>query len=468
MNQSRDIPEPDLPAFPPEFLWGTATAAYQIEGAAREDGRGPSIWDTYCRKPGAVLHGDTGDIACDHYHRMEEDLDLLAGLGVGGYRFSIAWPRVIPQGRGAVNQRGLDFYRRLVDGLLARGIAPMVTLYHWDLPQPLQDQGGWQERDCAMWFADYASVVFDALADRVPYWITLNEPIGASFYAYAGSHAPGLRLGGGAIAAAHHLLLGHGETVAALRALGRAAGRIGITLNFGPTSPATQEPGDIAAAARADALATRWFSDAVLDGAYPKLLTDFYEPICDFTFVRDGDMARISTPLDFLGVNYYKSWVARACELPPPGERRATDLGAVTEPPPGAELTGFGWAVCPDGFRDTLLWLREKYPGLPPLYVTENGCCYEDYVDPTGRVRDAERISFLQRYLRAAAAAIEAGVDLRGYFCWSLLDNFEWTAGYSKRFGLVWVDYPTGERLPKDSYHWYRRVIAAQTLRCER
>ncbi|MEV4197884.1 GH1 family beta-glucosidase [Micromonospora globbae] len=451
-----------MPTFPPGFLWGVATSAYQIEGAATEDGRGPSIWDTFCRQPGRVHHGDTGDIACDHYHRLEEDLDLLADLGVGGYRFSIAWPRILPNGRGRVNQRGLDFYQRLVDGLHQRDIAPMATLYHWDLPKTLEDQGGWRNRDSAAWFADYASLVFEALGDRVPYWITLNEPVCASFYSYgSGTLAPGLRLGHDAIATAHHLLLGHAEAVAAFRASG-APGQIGITLNLGPTSPATDDPADVAAAARADALATRWFPDAVFTGEYPKVLLDFYRPISDFSFVHDGDMERIRVPIDFLGLNFYKSWVARAAELPSPRRRTATDLGAVSEVPPGAEVTNFGWAVVPEGFRDVLLWLRDTYPNLPPIYVTENGASYDDYVDPTGQVRDTERISFIDRYLRGAAQAVEAGVDLRGYFYWSMMDNFEWVEGYGKRLGLVWVDYDTGRRLPKASYYWYRDMIAAQ------
>ena len=453
---------PETPPFPPGFLWGAATAAYQIEGAVTEDGRGTSIWDTFCREPGRVRHGDTGEVACDHYHRLDEDLDLLADLGAGAYRFSIAWPRVLPDGRGRVNPKGLAFYQRLVEGLRDRGIVPMATLYHWDLPQALEDHGGWRNRDSASWFGDYAAVLFDRLGDQVPYWITLNEPICASFYAYgSGELAPGLRLGHEAIAAAHHLLLGHAEAVAAFRAAAPADARIGITLNLGPTTPATADPADVAAAERVDALATRWFPDAVFTGAYPRVLRDYYRPISDFSFVRGGDMERMSVALDFLGLNYYKSWVARAARPAPPPVRLATDLGAVTEVPPGAETTGMNWGVCPDGLRDTLLWLRHTYPGLPPVYVTENGAAYDDYVDPTGRVRDTERISFMDRYLRAAAEAIEAGVDLRGYFYWSLMDNFEWAQGYAKRFGLVWVDYDTGRRLPKASYHWYRDLIAA-------
>lgn len=449
-------------AFGAEFLWGVATAAYQIEGGTAEDGRGASIWDTFSHTPGRTRHGDTGDIACDHYHRLEEDLELIAGLGVGAYRFSVAWPRVLPDGQGTVNAKGLDFYERLTDGLLDHGVAPVATLYHWDLPQALEDRGGWRNRDSARWFGDYASAVFDRLGDRVQYWITLNEPAGAAFSGYgSGVHAPGLRLGHEALAAAHHLLLGHAEAVETFRG-GSHRGQIGITLNLGPATPATGNPADVAAAQRA-AGCTRWFTDAVLAGVYPEILREHYRPITDFSFIETRDMARISASVDFLGLNYYKSWVARADgPLPPVAERTAADLGVVSSPPPGAALTSMGWAVCPDGLRDALLWLRDTYPGLPPVYVTENGAAYDDYVDPTGEVRDTERIAFLDTYLRSAAEAVAAGVDLRGYFVWSLLDSFEWEEGYARRFGLVWVDYDTGRRLPKASYHWYRDLIAAQ------
>jgi beta-glucosidase len=453
-----------MPRFPPDFLWGTATAAYQIEGAAQEDGRGPSIWDTFCHTPGKVRHGDTGDVACDHYHRWREDLDLMAGLGTNAYRFSVSWPRVIPAGRGAVNQHGIAFYDRLVDGLLERGMTPMLTLYHWDLPQALEDEGGWRNRDCADWLGDYAAVVAAELGDRVPLWATLNEPIVSSLYGYGdGVVAPGLRLGHDALAAGHHLLLGHAHAMAAVRAA-TPHSQVGIVLNFGPTAPGSDDPHDVAAAARADMLSTRWFTDAVMRGTYPKPLVDFYAPISDLSFVRDGDLAAIAAPMDFLGVNYYKSWVAVAAELPPPAQRVATTLGSQSRTPPSTEVTeGYpSWGICPDGLRDLLTGLRDEYPGLPPLYVTESGSAWFDYVDPSGAVHDAERIDYHDRYLRAAAQALDAGVDLRGYFVWSLMDNFEWGFGYSKRMGLVWVDYPTGQRIPKDSYHWYRDVIAAQ------
>ena len=450
---------------PPDFRFGTSTASYQIEGAATEDGKGPSIWDTFVAQPGRIVDGSTGDVACDHYHRWREDVELLRRLGADGYRFSIAWPRIQPTGSGAVNEAGLAFYDRLVDALLEAGVQPMVTLYHWDLPQALEDHGGWRNRDSASWFGDYAAVLFDRLGDQVPYWITLNEPICASFYAYgSGELAPGLRLGHEAIAAAHHLLLGHAEAVAAFRAAAPADARIGITLNLGPTTPATADPADVAAAERVDALTTRWFPDAVFTGAYPRVLRDYYRPISDFSFVRGGDMERMSVALDFLGLNYYKSWVARAARPAPPPVRLATDLGAVTEVPPGAETTGMNWGVCPDGLRDTLLWLRHTYPGLPPVYVTENGAAFPDTAHTDdGEVDDQDRIGYLSDHVAAVERAREQGADVRGYVLWTLMDNFEWAEGYTKFFGVVHVDRDTLARTPKASYHWYaERVRSAQ------
>lgn len=446
--------------FPAGFLWGAATAAYQIEGAANSDGRGPSIWDVFSHIPGRTRHGDTGDIACDHYHRFLEDLDLLAGLGVGAYRFSVSWSRVLPSGRGPINERGLDFYDRLTDGLLERGIMPVITLYHWDLPQALEEQGGWRHRDCVQWFGDYASVMFDALGDRIPMWITLNEPIAASFAAYgSGVAAPGMRSGEPALAASHHLLLGHAEAVRRHRDSANI-GQVGITLNFSQVRPASDHPGDVAAAERLNALRTRWFADPIFIGEYPKVLVKHFSAITDFGYIHDGDLEAIAAPLDFLGVNYYKAWVAVAAPLPPAGQRVAFDLGAEQRVPPGAEVTDIGWAIGPRDLRDMLVELDSRYDRLPPLYITENGCAFNDYVDPNGAVVDPERISFLQRHLDACRDAIAAGVDLRGYFVWSLLDNFEWQEGYSKRFGLVYVDYPTGTRIPKASYYWYRDLVA--------
>ncbi|MGE5136448.1 MAG: GH1 family beta-glucosidase [Gemmatimonadota bacterium] len=443
-----------FPSFPPGFLFGTATAAYQIEGAVAEDGRGPSIWDTFSHTPGAVYRGDNGDIACDHYHRWEADLDLLAGLGCRSYRFSIAWPRVLPAGQGPVNQRGLDFYRRLLDGLHNRGIEPMVTLYHWDLPQALQDQGGWPARDTAARFADYAAAVARELGDRVPLWITLNEPWVSAFAGHLqGRHAPGLADLGTALRAAHHLLLGHGLAVQALRA-GPGGGRVGITLNLSDVTPASDDPADVAAAARMDGQANRWFLDPVLRGSYPADLLEWYAERADLAALDAGDLAVAAQPLDFLGVNFYQHQRIAADTGPAAlyGARRVPHTGPVTH---------LGWAVEPAALGRLLRRVTRDYGPLP-LYLTENGACYYDYPDPQGRVNDTERVDYLAGYFAEAAAAIADGVDLRGYYVWSLLDNFEWALGYLPRFGLVYVDYRTQERIPKASARWYADLIAGQ------
>jgi beta-glucosidase len=433
--------------FPPGFLFGAATASYQIEGAAAEDGRGPSVWDTFSHRPGTVANGDTGDVACDSYHRYGEDVRLLAGLGVGAYRFSVSWSRVLPAGAGAVNQAGLDYYRRLVDALLEVGIEPAATLFHWDLPQALQDTGGWLSRDTAARFADYASVLAGALGDRVGRWITLNEPSVVTWNGYVeGSHAPGLRLGPGALPVAHHQLLGHGLAVAALRAT--VGTPVGITNNYGPVRPATEA--DTGAAAFRDALHNHLYTDPVLLGAYPPALAGLTGEA-----VRDGDLAAIAAPIDFLGVNYYFPEVVRADPEAP--------FGATGVEWPDAPRTAFGWPVVPEGFTETLTALRDRYGDrLPPVYITENGAAYDDTVAPDGTVADPDRVSYLDGHLRAVRAAMDAGVDVRGYYCWSLLDNFEWAQGFSKRFGLVHVDFATLTRTPKQSYGWYRDVIAAQ------
>jgi beta-glucosidase len=460
-------PDPREPArFPDGFLWGAATASYQVEGAVDEDGRGPSIWDAFSATPGAVRHGDTGAIACDHYHRWESDLDLMSALGLGAYRFSVAWPRVQPDGSGAVNARGLDFYRRLVDGLLERGIEPMPTLYHWDLPLPLQEKdGGWTSRDTAERFAEYAAVVHAALGDRVRRWITLNEPWVSSFLGYgAGVHAPGVRDGASALAAAHHLLLGHGLAVDAMRA-GRHGGEIGITLNLTPAVPVTDAAEDVAAARRADGNANRWFCDPLLRGAYPADLVDWYADTAPGAMpeVRHGDLDRIGAPLDFLGVNYYFRQHVRAGGAGAPRDVLPS-LDVTVDAPAALPRTAMGWPVEADGLRALLVRLRDDYDRLPPVYVTENGCAYDDYVDPEGGVDDLERIDYLDGHLRALAAAVDAGVDVRGYFAWSLLDNFEWAEGYAKRFGLHFVDYGTQRRIPKASAAWYRDVVARNVV----
>lgn len=443
-------------SFPDGFLWGAATSAYQVEGAVAEDGRGPSIWDTFVRVPGATVHGDTGAIAADQYHRIEADLDLMADLGLGAYRFSVAWTRIQPDGWGPINQHGLDYYKRVLDGLHARGIAPALTLYHWDLPQALQDRGGWAARETAERFAEYASLLFAALGERAPLWITINEPWCAAFLGYGtGLHAPGVRDEAAALTAAHHLLLGHGLAVQAFRAQGPRTGQIGVTLNLSTVHAASDADGDVAAAWRVDGTENRLFLDPVFRGSYPPDVVDYYRPVSDFGFVRDGDLATIASPADFFGVNYYLQHRVRAD--PSDLERGATFL------PPMGTTTAMGIGVNPEGLTDLLVRLKGGYTALP-LYITENGAAFHDYVDPEGHVKDEERVSFLEGHLRAAHRAIAQGIDLHGYFAWSLLDNFEWAEGYSKRYGLVYVDFATQARIPKRSASWYRAVIERNGL----
>ncbi|MBA2441127.1 MAG: beta-glucosidase [Rubrobacter sp.] len=448
-------------SFPDGFLWGAAAAAYQIEGAVDEDGRGTSVWDTFSHTPGKVLHGDTGDIACDHYHRLEEDLDLMSELGLRAYRFSIAWPRIQPEGRGEPNQKGLDFYKRLVEGLRQRSIVPAVTLYHWDLPQALEDRGGWTRRETAERFAEYAGLVYEALSDTVPVWITLNEPWVSAWLGYgAGVHAPGHTDTGKALSATHHLLLGHGLALGRLRSAGgNPENRVGITLNLSPVRPGKESKGDAEAARKVDGNANRLYLDPLFRGEYPQDMFDYYPRLADPALVREGDLQAISRPLDFLGVNYYMRHTVREDT----GSGRASGmlfpgLRAKTVQPHGAETTAMGWAIEPDGLTELLLRLHREYTGLP-IYITENGAAFHDYANPEGTVTDEERIAFLDAHFRAAEEAVREGVDLRGYFVWSLLDNFEWAEGYSRRFGLVYVDYATQRRIPKESAHWYREVI---------
>ncbi|ANZ34772.1 beta-glucosidase [Lentzea guizhouensis] len=443
--------------FPAGFRWGVATSAYQIEGAAGLDGRGPSIWDTFAAVPGAVANGDTGEVAADHYHRWADDLRLLTDLGVDSYRFSVSWSRIMPEGRGRVEQRGLDFYRRLVEALRDNGIEPFLTLYHWDLPQALEDTGGWRERDTALRFADYAATVHDALADVVSKWTTLNEPYCSSIVGYGeGRHAPGAREGHGALAAAHHLLLGHGLAVRAMRANGVPGQEFGIVLNQSPTVPVTGSPADVAAATRQDVLLRRQFTDPVFGGEYPAEMTSMFGAITDFSFRHDEDLSIIGQPLDYVGLNYYyRLHVADAPHREPdPAKRTAHDIGVDTTQLPDVPRTGMGWPVEAVGITTALADLKARHPELPPIYVTENGCVYPDREG----FEDTERISYLESHI---AAALAADVDLRGYFCWSLLDNFEWAHGYKHRFGLVHVDYATQERTPRASYHWYRKFIEA-------
>lgn len=441
--------------FPEGFLWGTATSAYQIEGAVDEDGRGPSIWDTFSHTPGKTFAGHTGDVACDHYHRWPEDLQLLRELGAPVYRFSIAWPRILPNGDGPVNERGLAFYERLIDALLDAGLTPFVTLYHWDLPQSLQDRGGWAQRETAEAFARYAAILARRLGDRVRYWITLNEPWVVAYLGhYEGSHAPGIRDLATAIRVAHHQLLGHGLAVQAIRAE-QSHTHIGITLNFSPCLPASSAEVDHEAASRFDGILNRWFLDPLFGRGYPLDILERFLPVYE---PPKGDLAVIAQPLDFLGVNYYSPAFVRATAT------ADNPLGLALLSPSelaerGYELTDMGWAVVPTGLEQLLLRLtRDHAPRA--LYVTENGAAYPD--EFTGElVNDQHRIAYLSHHIAAAHCAIQQGVPLRGYFVWSLLDNFEWAHGYSKRFGLVFTDYRTLARIPKASFHWYRGVVTA-------
>jgi beta-glucosidase len=443
------------------FIWGAATAAYQIEGAVEADGRGRSIWDTFSHQPERIRDGRSGDVACDHYHRWEEDVALAAGLGLDAYRFSIAWPRVQPDGR-VFNRAGLDFYDRLVDGLLARGLTPFPTLFHWDLPQALEDDGGWLNRDTAHRFAEYATLAADRLGDRVSHWITLNEPFVHLAFGYAlGRHAPGRTLGFSALPVGHHQLLGHGLAAAVLAERG---GKVMLANNCTPVSPASDDPADRTAAALYDAVHNRFFLDPVLTGRYPDLIAGMLGEV-----VHDGDLATIAAPPAALGINYYTPTRIAAPENvdePTP----FGDFPFVPLPIEGVPRTGFDWPVAPDGLRELLVGLRQQYgAALPPVYLTENGCSYPDPAPVDGSVPDPERIAFLDGHLRAVEDAIGAGVDVRGYFVWSLLDNFEWAEGYTQRFGLVHVDFETQVRTPKTSYHWYaeriRAARAASTFR---
>ncbi|HEY3771494.1 MAG TPA: GH1 family beta-glucosidase [Solirubrobacteraceae bacterium] len=461
-------------AFPQGFVWGVSTASYQIEGAVDVDGRGASIWDTFSHTPGRVYNGDTGDRACDHYHRLDEDLDLVASLGAGTYRFSIAWPRIQPDGRGPANQAGLDFYRRLVDGLRSRGVTASPTLYHWDLPQALQDAGGWVARDTAERFGEYARIVAEALGDGVERWITLNEPWCSAWHGYGnGLHAPGHTDPGAAAAATHHLMLAHARAVSALR--DASASAVGITLNLVPVRAASEDPADVAAARRLDGNANRLWLDSIFEGHYPEDMLEHYAGATPgFSVVQDGDLSAICAPLDFLGINYYspalvadpssaerartEGLVASRVESEP-----ATDeLGVLRLGHAGTDRTAMGWEIEPEGLTELLRRIDRDY-NIPPIYITENGAAYHDYVDPEGRVLDDERIAYIDAHIGAVANAMEAGVDVRGYFCWSLLDNFEWGRGYSKRFGLVYIDYPTGTRIPKKSYSWFKDLVAANS-----
>lgn len=435
--------------FPKDFLWGAATSSYQIEGAVREGGRGATIWDTFCATVGKVANGDTGDVACDHYHRYRDDVKLMQALGLQTYRFSIAWSRILPEGVGKVNTQGLDFYSALVDTLLEANIVPMVTLYHWDLPQALQDKGGWAQRDTMQAFADYAHVVTQKLGDRVTRWATHNEPwVIAVLGNMTGEHAPGLQDPRIALQVAHHLLVSHGMALDAIRANVRGA-EAGIVLNLSHIDPASDALGDREAAQLWDGHLNRWFLDPLFKGTYPDDLWAFYGVLAPE--VGANDMAYIARPIDFLGVNYYTRHVIGA------GRETPFNLRFVRTSNP---YTAMDWEVYPDGLEQLLLRLHQDYRA-PALYITENGCAYDDVL-ADGAVQDSARRDYLEAHFAAASRAIAAGVPLKGYYVWSLLDNFEWAWGYSKRFGIVYVDYKTQARTPKASALWYRDFIQAQ------
>jgi beta-glucosidase len=435
--------------FPTDFVWGAATAAYQVEGAVEEDGRGESIWDRFTATPGNILNGDHGRVACDYYHRYRDDIRIMRDLGLTAYRFSIAWPRVLPDGRGRVNEAGLDFYDRVVDELLANGIEPYPTLYHWDLPQALEDRGGWPVRETVEAFAEYTEVVARRLGDRVRHWATVNEPWVIAWLGYGiGQDAPGRASEAEAIAAGHHVLVAHGRALEILRREVPEA-KVGVTLDAVPMHPFTDSEADIEAARVEDGTRNRWFIDPVLSGGYPPETMKRFGPMLP-PCVAD-DMKAISAPIDFLGLNYYRRHVVRADPIT--GDPNVIDLQ-------GAEHTGMGWEVYPEGLYELFVRLHDDYE-VPPLYVTENGAAYQD-VRTNGSVEDPERASYIERHLGAVARALEDGVPVGGYFVWSLLDNFEWSRGYSQRFGLVYVDFDTLERVPKSSYDWYRDFIAGQ------
>jgi beta-glucosidase len=439
--------------FPSNFVWGAATASYQIEGAANEDGRGESVWDRFCATPGKVRNGDSGAIACDFYHRYRDDIALIRELGLDAFRFSIAWPRVLPDGRGKVNAAGLDFYDRLVDELLGNGITPYVTLFHWDTPQLLEDAGGWPVRGTVDAFAEYVTAVAERLGDRVGYWITHNEPWVVAWVGHGwGHHAPGRTSDADALATAHHLLVSHGRAVEILRELSPQS-EVGITLNLDNPYAATESPDDIAAARWVDGLHNRWFLDPLFHGTYPEDMAEAWAE--NMPEIRDGDLETIASPIDFLGVNNYTSPLVAADA---DGGRSQIVRRA------DVDRTDMGWEVVPEGLEDLLVRLHHDYEP-PAIYVTENGAAFPDVRGHDGSVNDPERQSYLEGYVAAAARAVAQGVPLRGYFAWSLLDNFEWAWGYWKRFGLIYVDYATLERVPKGSFYWYRDFIAAQRAR---
>lgn len=463
--------------FPDGFLWGSATAAYQVEGAAWEDGRGACIWDTYARTPGMVHQGHNGDVACDHYHRYAEDVALMNKLNLGAYRFSVSMARVMPDGR-TINQAGLDFYRRLTDELLARDVVPWLTLYHWDLPQALEEVGGWPSRDTAYRFTEFAGAVHDALGDRIRFWTTLNEPWCSAFLGYAeGRHAPGVTEPVAAVRAAHHLMLAHGLAMHELRSRD-AELSLGITLNFADVTPADpDDPGDRDAARRIDGLSNRYFLDPLFRGEYSPDVREDLASVWPQDLVVDGDLDLISAPMDVLGVNYYSGNTVRGV-APEEGAAAADRARASGRPSPhvgsehvefvpqDVERTAMGWEVRPQGLTDLLVRLQRDYtgPAGTQLYVTENGAAYDDHPDADGFVQDDQRLDYVRTHLASVHDAISQGAQIKGYFLWSLLDNFEWAYGYDKRFGMVRVDYDTQARVPKASARWFATVAGSNRI----
>ncbi len=446
-----------MSAFPNNFLWGAATASYQIEGAVFENGKGESIWDRFSHTPGKVQNGDTGDTACDHYHRYKEDITLMKQIGLQAYRFSISWPRIFPEGKGSKNPKGIDFYQRLVDGLLEADIKPTATLYHWDLPQKLQDIGGWENRDCAYYFRDYAGTMFNALGDRVHAWISHNEPMVAALIGHQlGVHAPGKKDTAAALQVAHHLNLSHGLSCTEFGKMKKAGDMIGITINISPVHPATDSEADREAARLQDGMNNRWFLDPVLKGSYPEDAAAAYRKAGAEPDIQDGDWDIITSyPVDFLGINYYTRHIVKRGENPPFGIKQVKA--------DNAEFTEMGWEIYPEGLYETLKNVQNEYD--PPLiFITENGAAVDDKPENGSRVADKKRRDYLAAHFEQARRAIEDGVKLGGYFVWSLLDNFEWAFGYSKRFGIIYIDYETQERTVKDSARWYSEVIARNGL----
>lgn len=440
--------------FPDGFLWGAATASYQIEGAVNEDGRGESIWDRFCHTPGNIMNGDKGDMACDHYHRYKQDIKTMKEMGLKTYRFSIAWPRIFPEGKGNLNQKGLDFYNSLVDELLENGIEPAVTLYHWDLPQKLQDLGGWARNDTTEYFADYAACVFKSLGDRVKIWITHNEPWVASFLGNTtGEHAPGLKDFSTTLQVSHNMILAHAKAVNVFRQMNIKDGKIGITLSMSPFHPASDSVEDREAAVIGDGFENRWFLDPVFKGHYPKDIIGLCQDKLGSPVIGQGDMETIaSSSIDFLGINYYFRILTRK-------SKDSTFPGIEKIKPESGWFTEMGWEVYPEGIYELLTRVSRDY-GSPHIYITESGAAFKDNIINGGIVEDEDRLEYLKKHFAAAGRAIQDGVRLDGYFVWSLMDNFEWAFGYDRRFGLIRVDFETQERLWKKSGIWYKDVIA--------